>query len=133
VGEISEDHIERNKLESSFNDWDLPDDPPYMKQSPYAKSPFEMPQSKKSPFEMPQSKKPSTLEKRTMESLPTKKKHSPVLFFKGDAINHTAFGHGVIINITAAGGDALLEIAFDEAGTKRLMLKSAERYLSKRV
>jgi len=53
------------------------------------------------------------------------------LFSKGETIMHSAFGRGIIINISPAGGDALLEIAFDEAGTKRLMLNSASRYLSK--
>jgi len=53
-------------------------------------------------------------------------------FVKGDIVEHKAFGKGVIVNVNAAGGDALLEIAFDEIGTKRLMLNSAQRYLTKR-
>ena len=72
-----------------------------------------------------------------------KKKHSPAsafidqqnapdaIFNKGDTVNHKAFGRGVIISINAAGGDALIEIAFDDSGTKRLMLNSAQRYLTK--
>jgi len=52
-------------------------------------------------------------------------------FNKGDTVDHKAFGRGLITGITAAGGDALLEIAFDDVGTKRLMLNSAIRYLSK--
>jgi len=50
-------------------------------------------------------------------------------FKKGDVVQHTAFGRGMITGVSPAGGDALLEIAFDEAGTKRLMLKSAARYM----
>ncbi len=37
---------------------------------------------------------------------------------------HKAFGTGMILNVTPMGGDALVEIAFDKGGTKRLMLKS---------
>ena len=51
---------------------------------------------------------------------------------KGDAVSHKAFGNGVIIGLSPAGGDALVEIAFDDAGTKRLMLKSAAKYMTKR-
>ncbi|MCL2661906.1 MAG: UvrD-helicase domain-containing protein [Oscillospiraceae bacterium] len=50
---------------------------------------------------------------------------------KGDTIEHKAFGRGIVLNITPAGGDALLEIAFDSEGTKRLMLNSAQRYITK--
>ena len=53
-------------------------------------------------------------------------------FKKGDAVLHKAFGDGVITAVSPAGGDALLEIAFNEAGTKRLMLKSAARYMTKK-
>ena len=38
---------------------------------------------------------------------------------------------GLITNISPAGGDALLEIAFDTEGTKRVLLKSAARYMKK--
>jgi len=49
----------------------------------------------------------------------------------GDEITHTAFGHGFITSITPTGGDALLEIAFDEVGTKRMLLNSAAAYMKK--
>ena len=52
-------------------------------------------------------------------------------YLKNDIIDHKAFGRGVISDITAAGGDALLEIDFEKTGKKRLMLNSAHRYLSK--
>ena len=48
---------------------------------------------------------------------------------KGDVVNHSVFGRGMITNITPGGGDALLEIAFDETGTKRLMLNTAAKYM----
>jgi len=58
-------------------------------------------------------------------------KQAAAVFKKGDTINHKTFGRGVIADINPGGGDALLEITFDEIGTKRLMLNSASRYLTK--
>jgi len=55
----------------------------------------------------------------------------PASFNKGDIVDHKTFGRGIILNVSPAGGDALLEIAFDEAGTKRFMQNSAIRYLTK--
>ena len=52
-------------------------------------------------------------------------------FKKGDMVNHTAHGRGIITSIKPVGGDALLEIAFDSEGTKRFMLKYVMRYLTK--
>jgi len=48
---------------------------------------------------------------------------------KGDVISHKAFGRGTVTGISPAGGDALLEIAFDDVGTKRMLLKSSFRYI----
>jgi len=50
---------------------------------------------------------------------------------KGDTISHKAFGQGVITGFTPMGGDALVEIAFDTVGTKRLMLKAASQHMKK--
>ncbi|MEA4932276.1 MAG: 3'-5' exonuclease, partial [Lawsonibacter sp.] len=50
---------------------------------------------------------------------------------KGDMVRHTAFGQGMILSIQKMGGDALVEIAFDGVGTKRLMLKSAATHMEK--
>ncbi|MCL2820095.1 MAG: UvrD-helicase domain-containing protein [Oscillospiraceae bacterium] len=67
-----------------------------------------------------------------MSSPKLQKSVSPAIDFnKGDSVLHKAFGKGIITSVSPAGGDALLEIAFDEAGTKRLMLNSASRYLTK--
>ena len=49
----------------------------------------------------------------------------------GDAVEHKAFGRGMVTSAQKIGGDILLEIAFDGVGTKRLMLKSAAQYLKK--
>ena len=50
---------------------------------------------------------------------------------KGDALEHKAFGRGMVLSIQKMGGDALIEIAFDNVGTKRLMLKSAAQHMKK--
>jgi DNA helicase-2/ATP-dependent DNA helicase PcrA len=50
---------------------------------------------------------------------------------KGDMIEHTAFGKGTVQSVRPMGGDALVEVAFDSAGTKKLMLKSAGAHLKK--
>ncbi|MCI8539701.1 MAG: UvrD-helicase domain-containing protein [Oscillospiraceae bacterium] len=52
-------------------------------------------------------------------------------FRKGDMVEHTAFGRGMLTSLTPMGGDALVEIAFDNGGTKRLMLKSAAAHMKK--
>ena len=50
---------------------------------------------------------------------------------KGDMVQHTAFGKGMILSVMAMGGDALLEIAFDEIGTKKLMAKTASAHMKR--
>ncbi len=50
---------------------------------------------------------------------------------KGDALEHKAFGRGMVLSVQKMGGDALIEIAFDNVGTKRLMLKSAAQHMKK--
>ena len=50
---------------------------------------------------------------------------------QGDMVRHKAFGRGMVLSIQPMGGDALVEISFDEVGTKRLMLNSAGAYLAK--
>lgn len=47
----------------------------------------------------------------------------------GQIVVHRAFGRGMVLSVQPMGGDALLEIAFDGVGTKRLMYKSAGQYL----
>ena len=40
-------------------------------------------------------------------------------------VQHKAFGKGMILSIQKMGGDALVEIAFDNVGTKRRMMSRA--------
>ena len=49
----------------------------------------------------------------------------------GDMVSHDAFGRGMVLTVLKMGGDALLEIAFDDIGTKKLMAKTAAQYLKK--
>ena len=50
---------------------------------------------------------------------------------KGDMVQHTAFGKGMVLSVMKMGGDALLEIAFDQIGTKKLMAKTASVHMKK--
>lgn len=50
---------------------------------------------------------------------------------KGDMVMHTAFGKGMVLSVMKMGGDALLEIAFDEIGTKKLMAKTASQHMKR--
>ena len=61
-----------------------------------------------------------------------KKESAPLMDIKaGESVKHAAFGHGLVLSVRAMGGDALLEVAFDTVGTKKLMLKAAMRHLTK--
>ena len=50
---------------------------------------------------------------------------------KGDMVHHTAFGKGMVLSVLKMGGDALLEIAFDGIGTKKLMSKTASPHMKR--
>jgi DNA helicase-2/ATP-dependent DNA helicase PcrA len=50
---------------------------------------------------------------------------------KGELIEHRMFGKGMILTVQPMGGDALLEIAFDQVGTKKMMAKTASAYMQK--
>ena len=52
-------------------------------------------------------------------------------FSKGDMVSHAAFGKGMILSVMHMGNDALLEIAFDQIGTKKLMAKTAAVHMKK--
>ena len=66
-------------------------------------------------------------------SIPTvQKPQAPILeLSKGDMIRHAAFGRGMVLSVMKMGGDALLEIAFDDIGTKKLMAKAASAHMKK--
>ncbi len=50
---------------------------------------------------------------------------------KGDMVSHAAFGRGMVLSVMKMGGDALLEIAFDDIGTKKLMARTASAHMKK--
>ncbi len=50
---------------------------------------------------------------------------------QGDMVMHAAFGKGMVLSVMKMGGDALLEIAFDDIGTKELMAKTASAHMKK--
>ncbi len=69
---------------------------------------------------------------RNNYSIPAQKPQSPMIELnKGDMVNHTAFGRGMVLSVMKVGGDALLEIAFDKIGTKKLMAKTASAHMKK--
>ena len=50
---------------------------------------------------------------------------------QGDMVEHTAFGKGMVLSVRPMGGDALIEVAFDTVGKKKLMLKAAGGHMRK--
>ena len=50
---------------------------------------------------------------------------------KGDMVQHRAFGKGMVLSVLPMGNDALVEIAFDEIGTKKLMANTAMAHMTK--
>ena len=59
----------------------------------------------------------STLKKSTQSSPDVK---------KGDRVSHKKFGNGMVISVTPSGGDYLVEVLFDNVGTKNLMASIAK-------
>ena len=65
-------------------------------------------------------------------SVHTQSKPAPKLSFAaGEMVQHKAFGRGMILTVLPMGSDALLEIAFDGVGTKRLMANTASQHMKK--
>ncbi len=77
------------------------------------------------PFSMP---KKSTFYDKPVQAA---SKETVLELNKGDMIEHTAFGRGMVLSVLKMGGDALLEIAFDQMGTKKLMAKTASSHMKK--
>ena len=64
-------------------------------------------------------------------SAPAAAKTATLDLNKGDMVQHTAFGRGMVLSVVKMGGDALLEIAFDQIGTKKLMAKTASAHMKR--
>ena len=77
--------------------------------------------------------KPQT-PRRSIDSFMTPKKIvAAPEFFKGDMVVHDVFGRGMVLNVLKMGNDAMLEIAFDQVGTKRLMAGAASTRMKKQA
>lgn len=85
--------------QSAYGAW--PSSSPYAKQSHTAGSPFG----------------------RTATATPSAPTES---FAVGNRVKHKAFGEGMVLSAQPMGNDVLLEIAFDQKGTKKLMAKFAK-------
>lgn len=57
---------------------------------------------------------------------PQKSTVSATKFNVGDSVVHKVFGKGVVVSSQAVSNDAILEIAFEKAGTKKLMANFAK-------
>ena len=68
---------------------------------------------------------------RSAMSVPKSAAPVTIEFAPGDMVTHTAFGKGMILTVNKMGNDALLEVAFDTIGTKRLMAKAASAHMKK--
>ena len=74
-------------------------------------------------------KKP--LPKRPESAMVTNTTASYLELNQGEMVMHAAFGRGMVLSVMKMGGDALLEIAFDDIGTKKLMAKTASAHMKK--
>lgn len=77
------------------------------------------------------SPRPREKRKQYSSMVPQAGKKSAGTFRKGDMVNHQAFGRGMVLSVLPMGNDALLEIAFDEIGTKKLMANTAAAHMTK--
>ena len=69
--------------------------------------------------------------KRVESAMVSSQKAAYLELNKGDMVMHAAFGRGMVLSVMKMGGDALLEIAFDDIGTKKLMAKTASAHMKK--
>ena len=83
-------------------------------------------------FGIPQESRPSKPMRDHSALMPGSQNKGPkVHYSKGDMVLHNAFGRGMVLTVLPMGNDALLEIAFDGVGTKRLMANTASVHMKK--
>ncbi len=75
--------------------------------------------------EIPDSPKSITLQQQLADKAKSKSSVSSK-FTSGDRVNHNIFGEGTVLAVTPMGNDALIEVAFDNVGTKKLMANFAK-------
>ncbi len=92
------------------------------------------PQTYSTPYRIPTAQ--STLSHQTPRTtsyvVPEQKPATFLDLRKGDMVEHTAFGKGMVLSVVKMGNDALWEIVFDEKGTKKLMAKAASVHIKRR-
>ena len=82
-------------------------------------------------YSQPKKTKPKTGTVSSMVSSAGAAAASYLELNKGDMVMHAAFGKGMVLSVMKMGGDAMLEIAFDDIGTKKLMAKTASAHMKK--
>lgn len=75
--------------------------------------------------------RPANTATRTIPKYSAPQTGNLIEFNRGDMVMHTAFGKGMVLSVIKMGGDALLEIAFDNIGTKKLMAKTASAHMKR--
>ena len=100
--------------------------------TPYAQMGFDYGRSNYTQYNAPAYPSRSAQNRTSFSSTATVSTKSTYLELnKGDMVQHTAFGKGLVLSVVKMGGDALLEIAFDQIGTKKLMAKTASAHMKK--
>ena len=56
----------------------------------------------------------------------TEKQEIVQTYTSGQSVEHKVFGRGMIVKVTPMSGDTLLEIAFEDVGTKKIMANFAK-------
>ncbi len=67
---------------------------------------------------------PKTMAKK-YSSAGTQPKQCEIQFSAGDVVKHKVFGKGVVVSVSAVGGDHLVEIDFEKVGRKKTMANYA--------
>ncbi|NMB52996.1 MAG: hypothetical protein GX999_11750, partial [Bacteroidales bacterium] len=52
--------------------------------------------------------------------------NDPLEFSEGDSVNHERFGNGVIVSIEGVAPNVTASVAFENSGTKKLLLRFAK-------
>ena len=73
-----------------------------------------------------QAERKSTTDKAPLGQVGVSSGNTGVTYNVGDTVRHKTFGTGVILSVKPMGNDNLLEVAFDRAGTKKLMANFAK-------
>ena len=61
-----------------------------------------------------------------LSGLSARRETVQVDFKPGDTVRHKVFGTGMVLSLTPMGNDTLIEVAFDKAGTKKIMANFAK-------